>query len=221
MSSEPASSGTKSKSKEGVRKFLRAGFNNVFRSRSRSPSRQSVGLPSSQPHSPSSAPNEAPDPTTVSNLASPSVGAVAAASQQSVLPVQDVNPSINLSPTAIPTTPAEPADVGHINASPEETAPENSEPAHTGPSTPIPPVAELVVTNPADTNSGPATAPSPTTQATKKAGSIVWTGLRAALGALHQNSKLFAPLQSAVGAVISSLDIVAVGCLRTWSNYLN
>jgi hypothetical protein len=45
----------------------------------------------------------------------------------------------------------------------------------------------------------------------KKAGKAAWTGLEGALNALHITSKVFPPLQSAVGEVIACLDIVQVG----------
>jgi hypothetical protein len=74
-----------------------------------------------------------------------------------------------------------------------------------GPSTPgANPVGETA-------NVTPATNPKPNTLGkAKKAGKAAWTGLEGALNALHITSKVFPPLQSAVGEVIACLDIVQV-----------
>jgi hypothetical protein len=67
------------------------------------------------------------------------------------------------------------------------------------------------------TNVTSATNPKPTTLGkAKKAGKAAWTGLEGALNALHITSKVFPPLQSAIGEVIGCLDIVQVGYHFTW-----
>jgi hypothetical protein len=61
------------------------------------------------------------------------------------------------------------------------------------------------------TNVTPATNLKPTTLGkAKKAGKAALTSLEGALNALHITSKVFPPLQSAVGEVIGCLDIIQV-----------
>jgi hypothetical protein len=58
----------------------------------------------------------------------------------------------------------------------------------------------------------PATNPNPTTLGkAKEAGKAALTSLEGALNALHISSKVFPPLQAAVGEMIGCLDIIQVG----------
>jgi hypothetical protein len=183
----------KSKTKKGFRSLLRTGIDRVFQSRSPSPSRQLVGPSTTRLNPPSPTPDSAANCTIVADLASPSIGTLAAASHQSViLPALGVNPSIYLSPTVEHSIPVEPVDAGDSESRPSETAPEAPVLAQADPSMAIAPATVPAGAKPGDTTTELTIDPiSPTTNPTKPTGSVAGSGLRKALGALHQSSKLF------------------------------
>lgn len=178
--------------KGGFRKFFQK-LDKVFHSRSSS---QDVNQ-STRTYV--SSPSPKPDPISPPIL-------VPAASQKS----QFLQAPVNIPALASPTSPWSATTATTTSAGSDVGLERPQFVFPTGSPTSPPPISKGYLTQATSYIDQPSSPKSHVSDLPQQSGGMPWTGLKSALGGLHHGCKLFPPLESAVGAVISCLEVVEV-----------